>query len=66
VIMGSGSIIPPLVQAGLVDELQLVVTPVILGSGRTMFEGVKERVKMTLVKSRSFKNGKTSLVYHRA
>ena len=66
VIMGSGSIIPPLVQAGLVDELQLVVTPVILGSGRTMFEGVKERVRMKLVKSRAFKNGKTSLVYHRA
>jgi dihydrofolate reductase len=64
VIMGSGSIIPPLVQAGLVDELHLVVTPVILGSGRTMFEGVKERVHMKLVKSRSFENGKTSLVYH--
>ena len=66
VIMGSGSIIPPLVQAGLVDELQLVVTPVVLGSGRTMFEGVKERVRMKLVKSRAFKNGKTSLVYHTA
>jgi dihydrofolate reductase len=66
VIMGSGSIIPPLVQAGLVDELQLVLTPVILGSGRTMFEGVKERVRMKLVKSRPFKNGKTSLVYQPA
>lgn len=64
VIMGSGTIIPPLVQAGLVDELHLVVTPVVLGAGRTIFEGVRDRVKMKLAHSRSFENGKTSLVYH--
>jgi dihydrofolate reductase len=63
VIMGSGSIIPPLVQAGLVDELQLVLTPVVLGAGRTMFEGVEGRRRWELVKSRAFKNGKVTSTY---
>lgn len=66
VIMGSGSIIPPLVQAGLVDELQLVLTPVVLGAGRTMFEGVEGRRRWELTKSRAFKNGKVSLHYRPA
>jgi dihydrofolate reductase len=66
VIMGSGSIIPPLVQAGLVDELQLVVTPVVLGAGRTMFEGAEGRRRWQLTKSRAFKNGKVSLIYRPA
>ncbi|HUQ07852.1 MAG TPA: dihydrofolate reductase family protein [Kofleriaceae bacterium] len=66
VIMGSGSIVAPLVQAGLVDELQLVVTPVVLGAGRTMFEGAEGRHRWTLAKSRVFKNGKVSLTYQPA
>src|SRR5881296_3727018 len=41
VIMGSGSIVSQLTQEGLIDEYEFVVHPLILGSGRTMFEGVK-------------------------
>ena len=42
VIFGSGSIVSQLAQAGLIDEYQIVVDPVALGGGRTMFEGIKE------------------------
>jgi dihydrofolate reductase len=39
VIMGSGSIVSQLAQEGLIDEYQIVVVPVVLGKGRTMFDG---------------------------
>jgi dihydrofolate reductase len=40
-IMGSGSIVAQLADAGLIDEYQIVVSPLVLGNGRTLFEGVK-------------------------
>lgn len=43
VILGSGSIIRQLAEAGLIDEFQLLITPVALGAGRTPFEGVAKR-----------------------
>jgi dihydrofolate reductase len=57
VILGSGSIVSQLAQEGLIDEFQIVVNPIILGKGRTMFDGVKETVTLKLVKSRVFGNG---------
>lgn len=63
VILGSGSIVAQLAQAGLIDEYQIVVCPVVLGRGRTLFEGVKERVNLKLTKSRAFGNGNVVLWY---
>jgi dihydrofolate reductase len=57
VIMGSGNIISQLVTEGLIDEYQLVAVPVVLGNGRTMFEGVKKMIHLRLTKSRVFKSG---------
>ena len=57
VIMGSGTIIAQLTAAHLIDEYQIVVVPVILGAGRTMFEKVPERIELALTKTRSFVNG---------
>ena len=53
VIMGSGSIIPPLAQQGLIDEYQIVVIPV----RERMFDGIGEKLTLTLTKTRSFGNG---------
>jgi dihydrofolate reductase len=64
-IMGSGSIVAPLVSAGLIDTLQVVVTPVILGAGRTMLEGVTTRPGFVLEQSRTFGNGNVFLSYRR-
>ncbi|HEV7682177.1 MAG TPA: dihydrofolate reductase family protein [Pyrinomonadaceae bacterium] len=63
VLMGSGSIVAQLAPAGLIDEYQMVVNPLILGDGRTMFEGVKEKIRLTLTDSRAFKNGNVLLSY---
>lgn len=62
-ILGSGTIVAQLTDANLVDEYQVVVNPVVLGNGRTMFDGVKEMVKLRLARTRSFQNGNLLTVY---
>jgi dihydrofolate reductase len=62
-ILGSGSIVSQLTQAGLIDEYKLSVNPVIIGKGRTVFEGVKDKMNLKLTKSRNFKNGNVVLQY---
>lgn len=62
-ILGSGTIVTQLATARLIDSYAFVVCPVILGRGRTLFDGVKERQTLKLEQSRSFKNGKTFLSY---
>jgi dihydrofolate reductase len=66
VIMGSGSIVSQLAQEGLIDEYEAVVNPLVLGNGRTMFEGVKEKLNLKLTKMRSFSNGNVFLCYEPA
>jgi dihydrofolate reductase len=63
VIMGSGTIVSLLTQAGLIDEYQIVVHPVVLGNGRTMFDGVKDKLKLKLTKTRAFGNGSVVMWY---
>lgn len=63
VILGSGSLVAQLAAAGLVDSYQLVVNPIALGAGRTLFEGLPAPVSLKLTQSRTFKNGKTVLWY---
>jgi dihydrofolate reductase len=63
IIMGSGSIVSQLAQAGLIDEFQIVVHPRVLGAGRTLFEGGKEKLDLTLTDTRTFKNGNVLLSY---
>ncbi len=62
-IMGSGTIVAQLAEAGLIDEYQVVVNPLVLGGGRTMFEGVPQPVALTLTKTRTFANGNVLLCY---
>jgi dihydrofolate reductase len=63
VIFGSGSIVSQLAQEGLIDEYQLVVDPVALGNGRTMFEGIQEKLPLKLKQTRTFGNGNVLLCY---
>ena len=66
VILGSGRIVSQLAQEGLIDEYHVVVNPVILGGGRTMFDGIKDKVSLKLTTTRSFKNGNVFACYEPA
>ena len=63
VIFGSGSIVSLLAQEGLIDEFQVVVIPVVLSKGKSMFEGIKDKLRLKLTKSRIFGNGNILLCY---
>ena len=63
VILGSGSLVAQLTQAGLIDEYQIALIPIALGAGRTLFEGVDTRPTLTLTQSRAFANGAVFVRY---
>lgn len=63
VIMGSGSIVAQLAQEGLIDEYQIALHPIVLGKGRTMFDGVKRKLNLKLTTTRTFANGNVFLRY---
>lgn len=65
-ILGSGSIVSQLTKARLIDEYQIVVNPIVLGRGRTLFETVEDKVPLTLTRTRTFKNGNVVLWYEPA
>jgi dihydrofolate reductase len=62
-IMGSGSIVSQLTPEGLIDEFQIVVNPIVLGKGRTMFDGVKDKLTLKRTRTRTFGNGNVLLCY---
>lgn len=62
-ILGSGSIVSQLAPEGLIDEYQLVVNPVVLGAGRTMFDGIPEKLPLRRTNVRTFGNGNVLLCY---
>jgi dihydrofolate reductase len=65
IMMGSGSIIPELAKEGLIDEYQLMVVPVVLGKGRTMFEGMKDKFRLKRTKTQNV-GGNTLMCYEPA
>jgi dihydrofolate reductase len=63
VILGSGTLVSQLSDARLIDEYQIVVNSLALGSGRTLFGGLEKRLSLELKSTRSFKNGNVVLSY---
>src|SRR5580704_10490950 len=62
VIPGSSTLTAGLLQTGLLDELRIMVNPVILGQGRSLFTGAG-RTSLKLQKTRQFTSGNVLLYY---
>jgi len=65
-VLGSGSIVTQFAEAGLIDELQLLVQPVALGEGTPILKGIKDTMNFELANSRVFDTGNVLLVYQPA
>jgi len=63
VIYGSASLVRTLTNFGLIDEYQLLVHPVILGSGKPLFQDIKDQVKLKLVNAKTHPSGVVLLSY---
>jgi dihydrofolate reductase len=62
-ILGSGSIVKQLAGAGLIDTFQVVVNPVALGAGKSLFSGLSQELELELTNTRVFGNGSVVLWY---
>lgn len=56
-ILGSGSIVTQLADAGLIDTYMFMVDPIAIGKGTSIFKGMKRQLNLKLVSSRPFKSG---------
>lgn len=62
-ILGSSNLTLNLMEAGLVDELRIMISPVVLGRGKSLFDGIKKMLRLKLLKTRSFDSGNVLLYY---
>jgi dihydrofolate reductase len=62
-ILGSGSIIAQLADAGLIDEYQFMIDPVALGDGTPSFKGLTRKLDLKLTDVRKFDSGVVLLSY---
>jgi dihydrofolate reductase len=63
IFVGSRSLIIQLMKLNLIDELQLMVHPVVAGSGLPLFENINERTILKLIKTKSLRSGAVTLYY---
>jgi dihydrofolate reductase len=54
-------VVSSLMNLGLIDELRLMVNPLVLGGGKALFKDVRERHTLKLVRTKSLGSGKVSL-----
>jgi dihydrofolate reductase len=62
-VTGSATLVQSLLRDGLLDELRLMVHPIIVGSGKRLFEDAADRKPLKLVYSRAFGTGVLYLTY---
>ena len=62
-VSGSATLIRSLLEEGLLDELRLLLFPVVVGSGARLFEGYEQPLGLTLADSQTFTSGVVNLVY---
>jgi dihydrofolate reductase len=65
-ISGSGTLVGSLLKYGLIDELGLMVHPIVVGSGKRLFEEGGDQIALELVDSKTFSTGVVYLTYRSA
>jgi dihydrofolate reductase len=65
-ISGSPTLVRSLLQDGLLDELRLMLHPIVVGSGKRLFEDGGDQKALQLVDSRTFSTGVLYLTYQPA
>jgi dihydrofolate reductase len=62
-VVGGASLVASLLNQDLIDELRLIVHPILLGGGKALFAGVNKRRSLNLVHAESTKSGRVILTY---
>lgn len=62
-LYGGASLIKTFIQLNLIDIYRISVHPVVLGNGKPLFEDLKDRIELRLLKTNVFKSGVVQLIY---
>ncbi|TPG35529.1 dihydrofolate reductase family protein [Flavobacterium pectinovorum] len=62
-LYGGASLIKTFIQLNLIDIYRISVHPIALGNGKPLFEDLKERIELRLLKTNIFKSGVVQLIY---
>lgn len=65
-LYGGAGLIQSFIQAGLIDAYRISVHPVVLGSGKPLFEDMQQRLNLKLTGTRVFRSGVVELSYEPA
>lgn len=65
-IFGSSDLALTLIQHGLIDEYRIIVNPIVLGSGKSLFSGMHDKLDVKLVQTKIFNSGNVLLTYQPA
>ncbi|NDP26635.1 MAG: dihydrofolate reductase [Flavobacterium sp.] len=63
ILVGSRSLIIQLLNSNLIDEFQICVHPIIEGKGLKLFDQIKDRIMLKLIKTKTLKSGSTIFYY---
>jgi dihydrofolate reductase len=61
--VGGAALVPSLMNLGLIDQLRLMVNPLVLGGGKALFKDLEKRSALKLVHAKPLKSGKVNLTY---
>ena len=62
-VVGGATLVATLLNEGLIDELRLIVHPVVLDKGQGLFSGVNQRLSLDLVEAKSTDSGRVIVTY---
>ncbi|HEX6873522.1 MAG TPA: dihydrofolate reductase family protein, partial [Micromonosporaceae bacterium] len=63
IIMGSSNLTVNLIEAGILDEARIMIHPIVLGAGRSLFCTARRRIGLELLSTRTFASGSVLLTY---
>jgi dihydrofolate reductase len=62
-LFGGASLTASLMNEGLVDEIGMAIHPILLGAGKPLFSGIKERTNLVLLETKEYSSGLVSVLY---
>jgi dihydrofolate reductase len=62
-VFGSNNLCVSLIQMGLLDEIRLMICPVAIGQGNSLFAGLSQKIELKCTDTRQFQNGNVLLTY---
>jgi dihydrofolate reductase len=62
-VVGGATLVASLLNEDLIDELRLIVHPIVLGKGQALFSGVNKRLSLDLVQAKPTESGRVIVAY---